>query len=230
MTFIPGWPEIHAKGEYVLIQDIPALEEGPLREVLFPQGIQSLLAFPLFENSKCVGFIGFDAVKTKHHYTSNEISILEIFSKLLSNITDRKHKEYELEVEKNRFTLAVEGSQDGIWDWNIETNELLFGERFEIMLGYTPGTLEHNASTWFNLLHPDDKEMASKTVYEYLNAKGKGLYECTFRLKAGDGSWKWILGRGKAEFDKSAKALRLVGFNTDITEKKLLEQELKKKL
>nr|WP_321265676.1 bacteriohemerythrin [uncultured Sulfurimonas sp.] len=354
MSFIPGWPELHAKGEYVLIQDIDALEEGPLREVLFPQGIKSLVAFPLIEDSKCIGFIGFDAVKTKHTYSSNEISILEIFSKLLCNITNRRNYESKLshertflkslfqtipdliftkdingvylscnsrfedfvnakeadiigktdydfvdksladffrlndikamqsaklsineetvsfandghtetlmttkvpmydennklygimgvgrditsikeiqkniEVEKNRFKLAVEGSQDGIWDWNLQTNELLFGERFETMLGYTQGSLKNDASTWFNLLHPEDTERASKNVYNYLDAKGKGLFECTFRLQANDGSWRWILGRAKAQFNNEGKALRLVGFNTDITEKKLLEEELK---
>lgn len=353
MTIIPGWPEIHAKGEYVLIQDIEALEEGPLREVLFPQGIKSLVAFPLFEDSKCTGFIGFDAVKTKHTYSLSEINILDIFSKLLCNITHRRHNESELlhersflknlfqsipdliftkdingvylscnsrfedffdakesdivgktdydfldksvadlfrlsdktvmqngklhrkeeclsfandghketvqttkiptydekgtlngimgvgrdissiikiqkelEIEKNRFTLAAEGSQDGLWDWNIQTNELFFSERFETMLGYTPGTLVHNVNAWFNLLHPEDKDRVNKTVYAYLNNKGQGLYECKFRLQAQDGSLRWIIARGKAEFDKDGKALRLVGFNTDITKAILLEQEL----
>lgn len=355
MSYNQEWPEIHARGEYVLIQDIEALEGEPLYEILFPQGIKSLIAFPLVEDSKCTGFIGFDSVKEKHTYSLSDINILEVFSKILYNITKRKRNESELlhergflkalfksipdlictkdvngvylscntrfeelfgakecdivgktdydfidkaladslrlnekemiqsdklyinektltfasdghkeivqitivpmhdkegkingimgigrditsikeiqkklEIEKNRFTLAIEGSQDGIWEWNLETNELLFGEPFEIMLGYTLGTLEKNASTWFNLLHPEDKDRASKTVCDYLNAKGKGLYECEFRLKAQDGSWKWILGRGKAEFDKDGKALRLVGFNTDITKNRLLEQELEK--
>ena len=144
----------------------------------------------------------------------------------IQDITERSKLQKALETEKNRFALAVEGSKDGLWDWDLQTNELLFGERFEVMLGYTPGTLENNVNTWFNLLHPDDIEPANKVIQEYLNKKGEGSYENSFRFLAKDGSWKWMLGRGKAEFDEDGTPLRFVGFNTDITEQKEYQDKL----
>jgi diguanylate cyclase (GGDEF)-like protein/PAS domain S-box-containing protein len=134
------------------------------------------------------------------------------------DITERSKLQKELEIEKNRFALAVDGSRDGLWDWNLQTDEFFFGDRFEVMLGYTPGTLGHNTNTWVNLVHPDDIEPLYKVVQEYFDTKGKGSYENTFRLLTKDGSWKWILGRGKAEFAEDGTPLRFVGFNTDITE------------
>ncbi|MFT7003994.1 MAG: PAS domain S-box-containing protein [Sulfurimonas sp.] len=353
MCLVPEWYEVHAKGEYILIQDIALLDEGLLHDILFSQEIQSLVAFPLLEGKDCKGFVSFDAVKEKHHFSKMEISILELFSKILINIADRKRKEgelsrersylktliqaipdliwikdingvylscnsrfedlfgakevdivgkndydfvdkdladffghndnivmqsgqlnineeklsfadgheevsqttkvpmydqkgnlygvlgvsrditsikeiqQELEVQRNRFSLAIDGAQDALWDWNILTNELFLSEQFEKMLGYKKGDIVHDIDSWFNLLHPDDKEVTSKFVYDYLDSKGKGIYECSFRLRTKDGSWKWILGRGKAQFNKHGKAVRFVGFNTDITEKRVLEQKLK---
>lgn len=131
----------------------------------------------------------------------------------------------ELEIEKNRFALATEGAKDGLWDWNLITDELFFSERFEIMLGYEIGDLPKNVNAWLGLLHPDDKEQASQIVQEYLDRK-KGTYESKFRLRTKDGSWRWILGRGKAQFDNDGTPLRFVGFNSDITEQKKRESDL----
>lgn len=145
---------------------------------------------------------------------------------LIQDITEKSILQKEIEDEKNRFFLAIEGSKDGLWDWNIETNELFFSERFEVMLGYDIGDLSKTFDDWFGLLHPDDKEQASKNVQEYLDTKGKGNYENTFRLRMKDSSWKWIFSRGKAQFDEDGKALRFVGFNTDITEQKESQNKL----
>ena len=113
----------------------------------------------------------------------------------------------------------LEGVKDGLWDWNLQTNDVVLSERFETMLGYTSGNLPKNINSWLDLLHPDDKTQAKQKMQEYLSAKGKSSYENSFRLRAKDGSWRWILGRGKAQFDTDGTPLRFVGFNTDITHK-----------
>lgn len=85
------------------------------------------------------------------------------------------------------------------------------------MLGYMPEELPHNIGMFLDLLHPDDRIKAQGVVKKYLDSYGKEDYENTFRLKAKDGSWRWILGRGKALFDSDGTPLRFVGFNTDIS-------------
>ncbi len=132
----------------------------------------------------------------------------------------------QLESEKNRFMLAIEGTQDGMWDWNLKTNALFFSERFETMLGYDAGELPQNITAWFGLLHPEDKIRTEAVVQEYLASKGTQHYEAIFRLRAKDGTWKWILGRGKAQFDPEGNPERFVGFNTDFTQQKEYQEKL----
>lgn len=154
------------------------------------------------------------------------VSILYWNRRLFQEIKKSKELEISLQDERDRFVLAIEGAQDGLWDWNFQTDEFLFSERFETMLGYEPGDLEQNIKVWFELLHPDDKEQAQKVVEEYLETKGRGIYENHFRLRTKEGSWLSVLGRGKAQFDSAGKAVRFVGFNTDISH----QLEFQKKL
>lgn len=146
--------------------------------------------------------------------------------RLSKEIKKAKELEHSLGEERNRFALAVEGAQDGLWDWDLQTNQVMLSERFETMLGYTPGELEQNIDMWFELLHPDDKDKALKVVQEYLDKKGEGTYENTFRLLAKDGSWRLILGRGKAQFATDGTPLRFVGFNTDISHQIEFQEKL----
>lgn len=170
------------------------------------------------------------------------ITILVIFSiALVMTLLFRLNKEKEqkenftkkeleaakkLEVEKTRLSLAIDGTKDGLWDWNIQTKELFLSNQYETMLGYDIGNIDKTIESWFGLLHPDDKELAAKTVKDYFDKKGNSTYENVFRLRMKDGSWKWILGRGKAQFDENGKALRFIGFNTDITEQREYEHKL----
>lgn len=145
---------------------------------------------------------------------------------LYKEVQKRKKLEVSLQKERERFELAIEGAQDGLWDWNLQTDDVLLSERFETMLGYEPGELPQNIKAWFELLHPDDKEHAKKVVQEYLDTKGEGIYENHFRLRSKDGSWRHILGRGKAQFDADGNPVRFVGFNTDISHQLEYQQKL----
>lgn len=128
-----------------------------------------------------------------------------------------KEKNRSLALEKERFQLAVEGTLDGMWDWNIQTDTLIHSERFETMLGYEAGEFPDNIEFWKTLIHPDDVEKAFEVIENYFQHRGKQKYENTFRMQAKDGSWRWITSRGKAVFDATNQPVRFVGFNTDVT-------------
>lgn len=162
---------------------------------------------------------------TKQQFKDDEGNLLGILG-ISHDITERFHLLEELEAQRNRFSLAIEGAQDALWDWNLQTNTIMLSERFEQMLGYNIGDLPKTVDAWFGLLHPDDKEKTDRIVQEYLASKGQKNYEATFRLEAKDGSWRWMLGRGKALFDQNGNATRFVGFNTDITEQKKYQDKL----
>ncbi len=136
------------------------------------------------------------------------------------DITNKK------EIEE-RLQLAVEGSRDGIWDWNLLTDEAYHSARFARMLGYEPDELPYTSSAWSELIHPEDKDDAFRRVERYLSGSDD-TYESTFRMKTKSGEYRWISGRGKAVFDGSGKATRFVGFNTDVTEYKRTAEEADK--
>ncbi|MDT8446093.1 MAG: ATP-binding protein [bacterium] len=122
-----------------------------------------------------------------------------------------------LRQEKERFQLAIDGTLDGLWDWDLVTGRVFHSPRFERMLGYEIGELPDTIACWRELLHPEDREQAEAKVQDYLAAPKESPYEHVFRMRRKSGGWSWINGRGKAVFDAAGKPLRFVGFNTDVT-------------
>ncbi|MFW5699702.1 MAG: response regulator [Bacteroidota bacterium] len=144
------------------------------------------------------------------------------------DITEEHKMQLALQESESRFKLAAEGTGDGLWDWNPLTDQTFISEQYARMLGYEPGDLPQSDAAWTGLLHPDDKEYALVKVEEYLQGK-TDHFEAVFRMKAKDGTYRWIRGRGKALFDENNRATRFVGFITDITEQKETQDEIIRK-
>ncbi|OAI12434.1 hypothetical protein A1507_02825 [Methylomonas koyamae] len=133
----------------------------------------------------------------------------------------------ELKRSQELYGYALAASNDGIWDWNIADNSNFCSPAYFAMLGYRDGELAGDAdSCWLNLLHPEDKESIPAQARQKLAAQGG--YELEFRMRTRDGSYKWILSRGKVvERDQAGNPLRAVGTHTDLTARKQLEIELR---
>jgi len=146
---------------------------------------------------------------------------------ILIDIDSRKQLGEQLKTSEKRWKFALEGSRDGVWDWNIKANRSFFSLRWQRMLGYTPEDVPATFSDWLDLLHPEDRER----VYEAQIAHIRGetpLYEAEFRMRCKDGTYKWILSRGKVmERDSAGTALRIVGTHTDIGHRKMMEEQLR---
>lgn len=131
----------------------------------------------------------------------------------------------ELYESEERFMLAVEGINDGIWDWDIQTNRTYFSPRWKRMLGYEPEEIKNNYDAWVSLIHPKDKAQVLRKLENHLKGKSD-FYEVEHRLKTSNGKYKWILARGKALFDKDGTPYRMAGSHTDITDRKEAELAL----
>ena len=132
----------------------------------------------------------------------------------------------EIEYLRMRLDIAVNGANDGLWDWNIETGEIYFSPQWKKQLGYKDNELENTIKSWTRRIHPQDKDKVMKDYTSNMSGKNKH-FENIYRLKHKDGSWVWILDRGQSIFNKDSKAIRMVGFHTNITQQKELEIELK---
>ena len=113
--------------------------------------------------------------------------------RLEKEVSRRKQVEEQLRRNKERFDLAVDGTKDGLWDWNLETNEAYYSDQFARMLGYEPEELPYTSAAWSDQLHPDDREKAFARLQAYLDGKTEE-YESTFRMRTKSGGYRWIRG------------------------------------
>lgn len=135
-----------------------------------------------------------------------------------------KEVQQALEASEERFELAVRGTNDGIWDWDVRTNAVYFAPRWKSMIGYDDHELANHFSSFESQLHPDDHDRVMKEIQDYL-ARRSPTYAVEFRFRHKDGSYRWVLARGMALWDEKGRAYRMSGSHTDITvQKQALEQ------
>ncbi|WP_190439756.1 PAS domain S-box protein [Trichocoleus sp. FACHB-90] len=145
----------------------------------------------------------------------------------IEDITERKLAEEELRKSRNRFDLAVLGSRDGLWDWDLQTNEVYFSPQWKNMLGFAEHELQNNWDEWRNRIHPDDSDRILANIEACLDGLTSHS-EVEYRLQHKNGSYRWIFGRGAALFDANGRAIRIAGSHTDITERKAAQEALEK--
>jgi PAS domain S-box-containing protein len=121
-------------------------------------------------------------------------------------------------VSRALVRLITQSTNDGIWDWNLETDEVYYSPRWLELVGYLPNELPGHIDTFVKLLHPDDRENGERTIAEYLSGT-RSEYRNEFRLQHKDGSWRWIFTHGIVLRDSAGRAIRLAGTHTDISDR-----------
>jgi diguanylate cyclase (GGDEF)-like protein/PAS domain S-box-containing protein len=132
--------------------------------------------------------------------------------------------EQALKLSEERFNLAVNGSNDGLWDWKIEADELYYSPRFAELLGFGPGAIEPKMEGIARLIHPDDRAGADAAMLAHLQQRAP--FDVEMRMLTGGGDYRWFRVRGQSVRDGSGVAVRMAGALTDITDKKLAAAEL----
>jgi len=146
---------------------------------------------------------------------------------IVHDITAQTRVESQLRENQERLSLALEGSNLGLWDWYLKTGELHVNERWAEMLGYSLDEifpLSHDK--WMALSNPEDLEERNLQLKKYIDHE-VDTYKCALRMKHKNGDWIWVQTQGKVfEWDSNGKPLRMAGTHLDITEKKLIEIKL----
>ena len=149
------------------------------------------------------------------------------FYVLASDVTPLKLTEQRLLESEQQLSLALEGSQLALFDWNLATDEVFLGEQWAVMLGGKPVPTRTTSAALEHLVHPDDRAEVGRLVRDALKGV-TSYYRAEHRVRANSGAWIWIQSHGQvtARDHRNGRALRLVGTNADVTERKRAEADL----
>ena len=204
---------------------------APWWDVAKKYGLNSSISCPLRREGSVIGVFGLYAAD-KGFFNDEEAALAGEIANALSYSLDtleqdrrRRRAETEVQISRERLELVLDASDEGYWDWNLITGEVLHSPRYDTMLGYQPGELTTRYAEWRELVHPEDQAILEESFATILQGR-QDAYLSEFRIRCKPGNYIWIQGRGKiVERNRDGKPLRMVGTNTDIDERKKLEEQ-----
>lgn len=191
---------------------------------------KSFESHPIYVRDEQIGELEIESTENADGDSAEIISaITQQLSNHIENLRLLEQAELSrVEVQKSQeqYELAVTGSNDGLWDWNITTNEVYFSPRWKAMVGYNENELNEGFADFEKLLHPEDHDRVLGAVNDYLTGK-IDEYNIEFRFRHKDGHYVWILARGKAMRNPDGAPYRMAGSHTDITGRKESEETIR---
>jgi diguanylate cyclase (GGDEF)-like protein/PAS domain S-box-containing protein len=152
--------------------------------------------------------------------------LVDSFNEMLSQIESREHALKDalnsLKESEERYALAARGANDGLWDWNLDTDVSYFSPRWGHMLGYSESESWSSPKQWFSHIHADDRERVRAEIAAHCDGKAPEFVS-EYRMHHKNGGYIWTLSRGIAVRNSTGKAIRMAGSQTDITEGKVVD-------
>lgn len=191
-------------------------------------GLEAYIGSPLIVDGDHYGTVNFSGPAVREHpFGDGEYSLIQLFSQWIGNEISRQRSGEALRVSEERLKLALEGTDDGLWDLNLVSSEIYVSSRGDRMFGYEPHETAWTLAAWQANIHPEDKDEVLEAQSRHLQGKTP-VYETEYRVETKAGEYIWILDRGKVvEKSGSGKPLRAVGTFTDITARKRAEDALR---
>ena len=218
---------------------LPHHDQGQFRAQSVLDGITRLFSYRAVKGYPLIVLVGmseaavmarFEQDKQVYLWWASGVSlvILAFTAMVLFEIARRESGNERLRASEERFALAVRGTNDGIWDWNLRTHEAYLSPRGKEIVGFRNDELPNLESTFFDLIHLDDMPRVNETVK--LHVENGEPFRVELRLRHKDGSYRWIVTRGEAVRDENGRPMRMVGSITDITARKRAEEQIKNSL
>ncbi|MBF0163478.1 MAG: PAS domain S-box protein [Magnetococcales bacterium] len=191
-----------------------------------PEGhlqIQRHISMPILFQDNAIGLLL--VANRMTDYTADDFLILQTFAERISPLLHgrlrREQAELLLRESNERYECAVNGSCDGIWDWNLITGAFYMSPRWKQLLGYQDHELPVVSASFFDRIHPDDRTMVHETLQTHWEKRNP--FEIESRLQCKNGDYRWFSARGQAKWDEEGNPIRMAGSMTDITQRKEIE-------
>jgi diguanylate cyclase (GGDEF)-like protein/PAS domain S-box-containing protein len=154
-------------------------------------------------------------------YLAKPIDAAVALARIANHLAHRQAVK-DLRESEERYTLAIRGASEGLWDWDLATNQVHYSSRWKAMLGYKQLEIGTSPDDWLTRVHPDDLPHVKKALAAHL-ARQTAYFESDHRIQHHDGTYRWVRSRGGAVSDATGTAIRLVGSLTDITDSKVAD-------
>jgi PAS domain S-box-containing protein len=226
----PGGTAIR-EGVHAVVNDLEAdAAMQPWQEAARRAGVGSLAALPLREGGRVIGILSVYAAEPGF-FDEAIVALLDEMAQDLGFALDNIERERlraqavaELQVAEARWNFALEGAGHGVWEWNVQTNQVFFSHQWKAMLGFADDQIGDDVAEWRSRVHPDDWDMVQQAIRRHLDGQSD-VYVSEQRVLAKDGRYRWILDRGKIMTrDPAGKPLLMIGTHTDITPMRAAEQ------
>ncbi len=212
---LPG--RVLAGGQALWVADVTRDPNFPRAASALGCGLRGAIAFPILRSSGAVGGVLEFFSRSFHRPDDDLLALFAALGSQVGQFIERRQAEEDLRRQRERFELAVRGSGDGLWDWDIVNDELYLSPRWKALLGYEDDEIPNAFGEWEKRLHPDDRDRARDMIQAYFDDPNAPYYELEHRLRHKNGTYRWILARGLALRDAEGRPLRMAGSHTDIT-------------
>ena len=220
------WEKLLCQGEmlYGHVREFPAAE----RPILLAQGIRSMAVVPVMAGGALWGFVGFDQCDREREWSNTELEALRAAVNSLGAAIERQQAEETLLVSRERLSNIIESADVGTWEWNVQTGQTIFNERWAEIVGYTLEELAPiSIQTWLDLCHPDDLALSNGLLEQHFSGRAD-YYDCECRMRHKDGHWVWVHDRGKIiSRDSEGNPEWMYGTHTDVTNRRKAEESLR---
>ena len=231
----PWAVEILSRGEPIHVpslDDMPA-ESAKFRGELEAMGVKSYINVPLRANEKLIGYLGFSKFHEEREWSEEDIALLRVVGEVFVNAIKRQDAEVALLKSEERLRLTIEGVEEGMFDWNIQSGEVYVSDYLLQSMGLADDSNQQRFEWWSERLHPDDRQEALTILQDHL-VGSTPIFDARYRVRVSSGEFRWARSRARViERSEDGRPLRMVGVQRDVTpqiEAKEQQQQLELKL
>ncbi|MFM8322289.1 MAG: EAL domain-containing protein [Chloroflexota bacterium] len=202
--------------------------------------VVSLLYVPIFSRGRPLGVLGVDNRQQRRYFSARDEVVLtslvdyaavalenaSLFDQARREIAERRRMETALRESEERYALAVNGANDGLWDWNLRNNHIYYSPRWKKMLGYNEDEIRSDPQEWLGRVHPDDLGLLKAALTEHLRGETEN-FDVEHRVRTQSGAYCWMLCRGVAVRAPDKTASRIAGSLSDISASKAAAERLR---
>ena len=212
------------RGENIIVKDFEQEKRFERSPLLKNVGLRCGMMILIHGLSRPFGTLtmGDDELKPIH---PEDISFVESIANVLGIMIERQRAEAEARAADERYRLVLDGTSDGLYDWDLERGTVFWSDQYYRMIGLKPGEIEPTYENFIELIHPEDRDAVSKELQLHLKVPTKYVME--YRIRHKDGHYLNIVCRGRAILDEQGKATRMSGLVRDITFEKGVEQAVR---